>query len=68
MSYVRSFLGFWYDFLVGDRPELFAGPIVALFLAWLAVRAGVQAPIIGATLFILVSSVGGLSIAWAVRR
>jgi hypothetical protein len=68
MRYVRGFFGFWYDFLVGDRWELFAGPILALFVAWLAVRASVPAPITGALIFVLVSTVGGLSIAWASRR
>jgi hypothetical protein len=68
MRYVRAFFGFWYDFLVGDRWELFTGPIVALFLAWLAVRASVPAALTGALLFALVSAVGGLSIAWAMRR
>ncbi len=68
MRYVRSFFAFWYDFLVGDRPELFVGPVSALFLAWLAVRAGVSAQMTGGLLFVLVATVGGLSIAWAMRE
>ena len=32
MRYLRAFGAFWYDFLVGDRPELFVGAIVALVL------------------------------------
>jgi hypothetical protein len=68
MRYVRSFFGFWYDFLVGDRPELFVGPIAALVLAWLAVRAGVPAPMTAGLLFVLVATVGGSSIAWAMRE
>lgn len=68
MRYVRSFFGFWYDFLVGDRPELFVGPIAALFLAWLTTRANLPAPMAGGLLFLLVATVGGLSIAWAVRE
>ncbi|MGD0863642.1 MAG: hypothetical protein ABSA21_12965 [Candidatus Limnocylindrales bacterium] len=67
MRYVRAFFGFWYDFLVGDRPELFVGPVAALFLGWLAVRAGVPAPMTGGLLFVLVATVGGSSIAWAMR-
>jgi hypothetical protein len=67
MRYVRSFFGFWYDFLVGDRPELFVGPIAALFLAWLAVRASIPATVSGGLLFVLVATVGVLSIAWAIR-
>lgn len=68
MRYVRSFFRFWYDFLVGDRWELFLGPIAALFLAWLAVRANLPGLVTGALLFALVAAVGGLSIAWAVRE
>ncbi len=62
MRYVRAFGAFWYDFLVGDRPELFLGPIVALFLAWVLVRGGVSAGIIGIVLFAAVAGVGALSL------
>ena len=68
MRYVRAFFGFWYDFLVGDRPELFAGPISALLVAWLAVRAGVPAPLTGVLLFVLVATVGCSSVVWAMRE
>lgn len=68
MRYIRSFFAFWYDFLVGDRWELFLGPIAALFLVWLAVRASAPALLTGALLFGLVASIGGASIAWAIRR
>ncbi len=68
MTYVRAFFGFWYDFLVGDRWELFAGPILALFLAWMAVRANLPAPVAGVFLFVLVVTVGGVSVAWVVRE
>ncbi len=67
MRYIRAFFRFWYDFLVGDRPELFVGPIAALVVAWLVTRAGVPAPVTGALLFVLVAAIGSLSIAWAVR-
>jgi hypothetical protein len=67
MRYLRAFFGFWYDFLVGDRPELFAGPIAALILAWLTVRANLAAPLSGVLLFVLVATIGSLSIAWAIR-
>ena len=67
MRYLRAFFRFWYDFLVGDRPELFVGPIVALVVAWLATRADVPAAVTGIVLFSLVTAVGGLSIGWAVR-
>ncbi len=62
MRYVRAFGAFWYDFLVGDRPELFLGPIVALVLAWLLVNAGLPAGGAGALLFAAVAGVGALSL------
>ena len=62
MRYVRAFGAFWYDFLVGDRPELFLGPIVALVLAWLLVNAGLPAGGAGAFLFAAVAGVGALSL------
>ena len=62
MRYVRAFGAFWYDFLVGDRPELFLGPIVALLLAWILVRGGVTAGITGIVLFAAVAGVGSLSL------
>ncbi len=67
MRYVRAFFGFWYDFLVGDRWELFVGPIAALGLAWLAVRSGVPGPLAGVLLFVLLAAVGSQSIGWALR-
>ena len=51
MRYVRAFGAFWYDFLVGDRPELFLGPIVALVLAWMLVNGGLPAGGAGGVLF-----------------
>ena len=62
MRYVRAFGAFWYDFLVGDRPELFVGPIVALFLAWILVRGGIEAGVVGLVLFAAVAFVGALSL------
>ena len=67
MGYVRAFFRFWYDFLVGDRPELFVGPIAALFVAWLVTRAGVPAPVTGGLLFVLVAAIGCMSVGWAIR-
>jgi hypothetical protein len=57
-----------YDFLVGDRRELFVGPIAALGVAWLAVRSGVPSPVAGVLLFVLLAAVGSLSIGWALRN
>jgi ABC-type spermidine/putrescine transport system permease subunit I len=40
MRYVIAFGRFWYDFLIGDRPELFIGTLIALAAAALAANAG----------------------------
>jgi hypothetical protein len=40
MRYVRGFLGFWYDFIVGDDWKIAAAVVVALGAGALAVLAG----------------------------
>lgn len=67
MSYVRRFLAFWYDFLVGDRPELFAGSIVVLAAVGLAIRGGFPAELAGPALVLLVLLLAGLSV-WQASR
>ena len=67
MRYLRAFGAFWYDFLVGDRPELFVGSIVALILVWLAIRGDLDPGLAGPVLVILVLALGGLSIGLATR-
>jgi hypothetical protein len=67
MGVLRRFVAFWYDFLVGDRWELFVGPIVVLALAWVLVGAGVPGAVAGLVLFVGVAVVAGLSIADATR-
>jgi hypothetical protein len=62
VRYVRAFGAFWYDFLVGDRPELFLGPVAALVFAWLLVGAGVTPGVTGVVLFLAVVAVGALSL------
>jgi hypothetical protein len=63
MRYVAAFGRFWYDFLIGDRPELFAGPVAAILLvAWL-IQNGWSA-LGGAVLFVLVAASG----AWGLER
>jgi hypothetical protein len=62
MRYVVAFGRFWYDFLIGDRPELFVGPIVALALIALLIQAGWGAAS-GLLLFGLVVASGGLGLA-----
>lgn len=38
---VRAFGYFWWDFLLGDAPELAAGALVILLIAWGAKSLGV---------------------------
>jgi len=68
VALLGRFAGFWYDFLVGDRWELFVGPIAALLVAWLATAMGISGAVTGVVLFVLVAAVGGISIGWAIRR
>ena len=65
MRYIRAFGAFWYDFLVGDRPELFLGPIAALLLAWLLVGAGVAPGATGLVLFAITLATNKLAKATA---
>ena len=67
MDWLRRFGRFWYDFLVGDRWELFVGPIVVLAVTWLLVGAGLPGAIAGLVLFGGVVAVGAISIADAIR-
>jgi hypothetical protein len=62
MRYVVAFGRFWQDFLIGDRPELFVGPIVSLALVALLIQAGWSA-VSGLVLFGLVVATGGLGLA-----
>jgi len=62
MRYVIAFGRFWYDFLIGDRPELFVGPIAALVLVALLIQAGWGA-VTGLLLFGLIVASGGLGLA-----
>ncbi len=66
MGYLRRFAAFWYDFLVGDRWELFVGPIVALALGAILVGAHLPAAGVGAVLFLLIVGIGALSIGLAI--
>jgi len=61
------FRRFWYDFLVGDRWELFVGPIVVLAVTWLLVGAGVPDGVAGLVLFGGIVAVGAISIADTIR-
>ena len=63
MRYVVAFGRFWFDFLIGDRPELFIGPIVGLALVAVMIQRG-WAAAGGLLLFGLVVASG----AWALAR
>lgn len=67
MRYLRAFGAFWYDFLVGDRWELFVGPIAALAVAWALVRADVAPALVGGALFVLVAAVAAVSVLMTVE-
>jgi hypothetical protein len=43
MRYVRSFVRFWWDFIVGDDWRVAAGLAVAFALTWLLTHHGVTA-------------------------
>jgi hypothetical protein len=43
MSYVKAFLRFWYDFIIGDDWVIAVGVVAALALTTLAVDRGVDA-------------------------
>jgi hypothetical protein len=66
-AWLRRFGGFWYDFLIGDRWELFIGPIAVLGLAALLVAVGVPGAVAGFVLVAGIITVAGVSIANAVR-
>jgi len=67
VRYLRAFGAFWYDFLIGDRPELFVGSIVVLALVWLAIQAGLDAGLAGFVLTVAILIVGGLGVLTASR-
>ncbi|HEY7025596.1 MAG TPA: hypothetical protein VH371_11620 [Candidatus Limnocylindrales bacterium] len=67
MSYVRRFFAFWYDFLIGDKIELFIGPIVAMLIVGVAVGMGLDSAIAGLLFFGLIVLIGALSLARSLR-
>jgi hypothetical protein len=61
MRYLVAFGHFWYDFLIGDRPELFVGPLAALVIIAILINLGWTA-LGGLVLFGLVVATGGLGL------
>jgi hypothetical protein len=62
MRYLAAFGRFWYDFLIGDRPVLFVGPVIGLAIAAILVRAGWQT-VAALLLFAVVIASAGWSLA-----
>jgi hypothetical protein len=58
MRFLRRFAHFWYDFIVGGRPELPVGVILALVVTSVAVRIDIQAIVIGMALFASIAALG----------
>ena len=68
MRYVRAFGAFWYDFLVGDRPELFVGVIAILVLMRAVTAAGLPDLLAAALMPAAICLLLAVSLARAVRR
>lgn len=68
MRYLRAFGAFWYDFLVGDRPELFLGPIACLAIVAALVRVGATDLLAGLVLVAGTCTVGALSLVLVLRK
>ena len=68
VRYARAFGAFWYDFLVGDRLELFVGPLAALVVVWLLIQAHVNPAIAGIVLLAEVLLIIAASLYLATRR
>jgi hypothetical protein len=62
MRFFFAFGRFWFDFLIGDRPELFVGPVVGLALVAVLIQLG-SAAVSGLLLFGLVVASGGWGLA-----
>ena len=67
MRRLRSIGAFWYDFLIGDRPELFVGSIVVLAAVWATIQLGLGPDIAGWLLAVAVLAVGALGVVIATR-
>jgi hypothetical protein len=67
VRWLRAFWRFWYDFLVGDRWELFVGPLAAMVVAAIAVAAGLPAALAAVLFVAAILAVGAASIRLALR-
>jgi hypothetical protein len=67
MSWPGRFVRFLYDFLVGETPELFVGPIVAMAVVAALIVAGAPALVAAVALVATVMPVATLSLWLALR-
>ena len=65
--YLHAFGAFWYDFLVGDRPELFVGSIVILAAIWAGIQIGLEPGLASLILAALVVGLAAVSL-WRASR
>jgi hypothetical protein len=65
--YLRAFGVFWYDFLIGDRPELFVGSIAILAAIWAGVQIGLEPGLASLVLAALVVGLAAASL-WRASR
>jgi hypothetical protein len=69
VSYVRGFLFFWYDFLVGDAWDIAAGVVVALVVLAIAAAAAPAAAVwLGPLLAVAVVALTWMSVRREARR
>ena len=67
MNYVRNFLAFWYDFIVGDAWEVAAGVVIALVVSAILASSGLR-NVVWLILPIIVGLSLTLSLFWYVRK
>ena len=65
MRFLRAFGRFWWDFLIGDTPELFVGTLIILGAIFTLGRGSAFAPYL---LVILVGATIGVSVWVEMRR
>jgi hypothetical protein len=65
-----AFGRFWWDFLVGDTPELFAGALIVIGVVALLQHLGLPRPVVVAALPVLTAGLLALTLtrAWRARR
>ncbi len=54
---VKAFLMFWWDFLVGDTPELFIGIVLILGILFLVPMHGITGPMVMVGLVVFTTAV-----------